>query len=1428
MPATTRFSLDGGYVPLSQEIGGFVAGDRAEAGILITGFDPATDVLDQIIFTAKVNPADADNAPTTVQKVLVPGNPANGTITSYDGGGTILAAFDLLPADTLVLLSLHSYDVRVWVTRSGSTYNRTVQIGRTVAIQGITTQTQFTYPTVEWASIQHTPTTVAGYGITDAYTKTQADARYMALAGGDGSGITNLSATQLSTGIVPAARLVGAYSGITGVGTLASLIVSGSITGGSFVGNLTGNVTGTILTAAQPNITSLGVLTALDVAGTFTTTAIATSSFTASASSLGSASATSLSVSGAASVGTLSVAGPFAVGEGMTVTEQAQDSWALVLEAFSASIAGSVSIQFHSQAGRSLGSSIVGDKTATGGLIFNVNNGATQALALAASGVASFAVGAIFGGALSGISTISTSGAINSQTISATANFTGSLTIQNGFTVVLGGASITGNSTITGTLGGITTLTATSFVGALTGDVLGNVTGNVSGSSGSTTGNAATATALQTARAINGVSFDGTAPITVTAAAGTLSGTTLNATVVTSSLTAVGIIATGTWHGDSIATTYTDAKLKTLTGTLNRIVIGGTATDPTVDLSTSYAGQNTIATVGTVTAGVWNGTAIGNSYLASGIDVAKLTTGTTLPANVVSSSLTSVGTLATLTVTAAIVGSITGSSSSTTGNAATATALQTGRAINGVTFDGTAPITIAAAAGTLTGTTLAATVVTTSITSTGTITSGTWQGGAIAPAYGGTGINNGASTITIGGALSFVGAFTAAITLTAATAITLPTSGTLVNTAVTTLSSLASIGTVTTGVWNGSSIATTYTDAKVVSISGTTDKITIGGTATVPTITIASTYGGQSSIITVGTITTGTWTGTAIANAYIATGLDATKLTVGATLPSNVLASSLTSVGTLAALTVTATITGSISGNAATATNVAVSGITGTTLPAGIVTSSLTTVGALNAGSITSGFGAIDVGGDSITGGAASFSTGVFTSNVTLGNAGSYVDLSATTGKNVIILGSTGTNFGFISQINSTTWGFTWGTLRGTLGTSALTWNDSGAVAVTGSLTAGAISGTTGTYSSTVRINKASDHTLELNATTAGTGLALLDFMCNGASVIQLYTDPATNLFHIGGGLSLNVSTGALSNGAFALTAGAISGTTIGASSTVTITGGDLLALSLRSGNAAKYTYLSLGNTAETFNLSCVGAANQFVAGSAAGDTVLNAVTGTFWISSGGVSSLKILYGGAATFASTVKNLTATGIDGTLADMQYFARSDYPTQYMHKIQTSHSGTANLNKWVLSLSDGTTSGYVTALSFVGAVATFASTVAVTGILSLNGAVTTSAAAGDLVLKYGGYVRSSNNAASNTRPLIGLGTNGLVDMLFLSPGSTSISMFGMDMTNAQASNNIGILSGSAPTGNPTGGGFLWVEAGALKYRGTGGTVTTIGPA
>jgi hypothetical protein len=134
------------------------------------------------------------------------------------------------------------------------------------------------------------------------------------------------------------------------------------------------------------------------------------------------------------------------------------------------------------------------------------------------------------------------------------------------------------------------TVTSDAFSGPLTG----NVTGDVSGSSGSTTGNAATATkissitnsnivqlttsqtltnktlttptigdtsnitfptfnqnttgsaaTLTTARAINGVDFNGSAAITITAAGPTLSGTSIKSTVLGSSLTSVGALNSG-------------------------------------------------------------------------------------------------------------------------------------------------------------------------------------------------------------------------------------------------------------------------------------------------------------------------------------------------------------------------------------------------------------------------------------------------------------------------------------------------------------------------------------------------------------------------------------------------------------------------------------------------------------------------------------------------------------------------------------------------------------------------------------------------------------------------------------------------------------------------------------------------------------------
>jgi hypothetical protein len=93
--------------------------------------------------------------------------------------------------------------------------------------------------------------------------------------------------------------------------------------------------------------------------------------------------------------------------------------------------------------------------------------------------------------------------------------------------------------------------------GTITADTVGVHSGRVLSSTGisvfdtiqanriigaTLSGNAFSASQFETSRTINGVAFNGTANITIAAAAGTLTGTTLNSTVTTSSLVSVGIL----------------------------------------------------------------------------------------------------------------------------------------------------------------------------------------------------------------------------------------------------------------------------------------------------------------------------------------------------------------------------------------------------------------------------------------------------------------------------------------------------------------------------------------------------------------------------------------------------------------------------------------------------------------------------------------------------------------------------------------------------------------------------------------------------------------------------------------------------------------------------------------------------------------------
>lgn len=165
---------------------------------------------------------------------------------------------------------------------------------------------------------------------------------------------------------------------------------------------------------------------------------------------------------------------------------------------------------------------------------------------------------------------------------------------------VTGNIVIGGNITITGNVAVTGNITAALVTSTFSGNLTGNVTGNL-------TGLASSASVLNPGRTINGVAFDGSTNITVTAAAGTLTGTTLAANVVTSSLTSVGTLDTLTVA--SLITVsaggITVTGNSTITGTLGgltglTVVSGGASiTGDTFIIPTAGAGKFRVTSAAT-------------------------------------------------------------------------------------------------------------------------------------------------------------------------------------------------------------------------------------------------------------------------------------------------------------------------------------------------------------------------------------------------------------------------------------------------------------------------------------------------------------------------------------------------------------------------------------------------------------------------------------------------------------------------------------------------------------------------------------------------------------------------------------------------------------------------------------------------------------
>ncbi len=456
-------------------------------------------------------------------------------------------------------------------------------------------------------------------------------------------------------------------------------------------------------------------------------------------------------------------------------------------------------------------------------------------------------------------------------------------------------SNVTGNLQISAggvkLMGDNTSFIAPRIVGELTGNAstatyatsAGSLSGTIPTWNQSTTGNAATATKLAATKNINGVAFDGSADIIIA---------TTSPNSLTFNNSGSGAASGGIYDGS-------------LARTISYNSIG----------ASPLAGSASLTSVGTLTSGsipytllsgtipTWNQSTTGNAATATYATSAGTISGTipytSLTGTIPTWNQSTTGNAATATY-ATTAGSLSGTiptwNQSTTGNAATATKLTATKNINGVAFDGSADISITAIAdaGTLSGTTLNSTILNSSLTSVGTLTSGsipyTLLSGTI-PTWNQSTTGNAATATyaTSAGSLSgTIPTWNQSTTGNAATATKLA--------ATKNINGVAFDGSADITIATTAPNSLTYNNAGTGDVSGGTYDGSLAKTISYNSIG-ASPLEGSASIITVGTIATGTWNATTIGISKGGTNSTATP-TAGAIVYGNGSSYAISAVGT--------------------------------------------------------------------------------------------------------------------------------------------------------------------------------------------------------------------------------------------------------------------------------------------------------------------------------------------------------------------------------------------------------------------------------------------------------------------------------------------------------------------------------------------------
>lgn len=597
--------------------------------------------------------------------------------------------------------------------------------------------------------------------------------------------------------------------------------------------------------------------------------------------------------------------------------------------------------------------------------------------------------------------------------------------------------------------------------------------------------------------------------------------------------------------------------------------------------------------------------------------------------------------------------------------------------------------------------------------------------GILSPANGGTGVNNGDSTFTIGGDASFIGNYSFAGTLIGNTAVTFPTSGTLAT-----------------------------TDDTVLSIEGTANQVLVNGTSGTP-------ENGDVILSLPQDIDT--------SSSPQFTGLNLSSTTVSELLATDSLKNVISAAG--------GTYNINISGNAATVTTNA--NLTGDVTSIG----NATTVVKINGATLGT---ATATSGNLLIGSGTSWVTNAMSGDITINSTGvTAIGINKVTGAMfrqsgaLSLVGNPTNSTANVSDIVSSADGQVFRRSGAAIGFGQI--DLANANAVTGILPNGNTTANT-TAVSTIVLRDASGNF------TAGT---------ISASGLNLSGLTASSLTATDSGKNLTSSVSGLSPTFTALT--------------LTQSSAFNTAITLNNTNGSSYkNQISFQNSG----------ANKY----SLGVDYNQAQDSNFWIYDNVASARRLFIDNAGKLtidATTDSTSITTGALNVSGGIGVSKRLNVGTS----ISLQGGGTSGNDLFIRSNTD-TNHG----LGWYGSAKTFASQ-------TPDGPVLYGYSGGILGTMITAPARSlSWDTTSVTVNLTTSSTSTTTGALIVS-GGTGISGTAHIGTNLAVGGSgsfgggskvVFLANATAPTSNPTGGGILYADSGAGKWRGSGGTVTTFGPA